>query len=166
MCLWVLLLRARWWPWGLCGCSFHCYSLTKKGRIWPALREASTPHMLRALYAAISLRFGKFLISDPGVSLFGILPPSKTGRCDAFYPVSDLSNAEFSRKRGRSEKAGYLKPSPVYCSFGQNKSPISPVPKQMSRMPNQSFKPRPCNSHTLSLLHRPIRLFIAIDRQE
>ena len=30
--------------------------------------------MLRALYAAISLRFGKFLISDPGVSLFGILP--------------------------------------------------------------------------------------------
>ena len=48
--------------------------LTKKDRIWPALREASTPQMLRALYAAISLRFGKFLISDPGVSLFGILP--------------------------------------------------------------------------------------------
>ena len=48
--------------------------LTKKDRIWPALREASTPNMLRALYAAISLRFGKFLISDPGVSLFGILP--------------------------------------------------------------------------------------------
>ena len=47
---------------------------TKKDRIWPALREASTPQMLRALYAAISLRFGKFLISDPGVSLFGILP--------------------------------------------------------------------------------------------
>ena len=33
--------------------------------------------MLRALYAAISLRFGKFLISDPGVSLFGILPQSE-----------------------------------------------------------------------------------------
>ena len=50
------------------------FFLTKKDRIWPALREASTPQMLRALYAAISLRFGKFLISDPGVSLFGILP--------------------------------------------------------------------------------------------
>ena len=29
-----------------------------KGRIWPALRGASTPHIIRALYAAISLRFG------------------------------------------------------------------------------------------------------------
>ena len=61
VCLWALLLRARWWPWGLCGvagCGFHCYILTKKGRIWPALREASTPQTLRALYAAVSLRFG------------------------------------------------------------------------------------------------------------
>jgi hypothetical protein len=53
------------------------FFLIKKDRIWPALREASTPQMLRALYAAISLRFGKFLISDPGVSLFGILPPKR-----------------------------------------------------------------------------------------
>jgi hypothetical protein len=62
---------------GVAGYGFHCYILTKKGRIWPALREASTPQMLRALYAAVSLRFGKFLISDPGVSLFGILPRPK-----------------------------------------------------------------------------------------
>ena len=59
---------------GVAGCGFHCYILTKKGRIWPALREASTPQILLTLYAAVSLRFGKFLISDPGVSLFGILP--------------------------------------------------------------------------------------------
>ena len=77
LCLWALLLRARSWPWSLCGCSgvwFPLLYFNKKGRIWPALREASTPQILRALYAAVSLRFGKFLISDPGVSLFGILP--------------------------------------------------------------------------------------------
>ena len=46
--------------------------------------------MLRALYAAISLRFGKFLISDPGVSLFGILPryhEMPDGSCDVVRRV-------------------------------------------------------------------------------
>ena len=36
----------------------------------------------------------------------------------------------------------------------------------MSRSSNQPFKPRLCNSHTLWLLHRPIRLFVAINHQE
>ena len=88
---------------------------TKKDRIWPALREASTPQMLRALYAAISLRFGKFLISDPGVSLFGILPLESwtlpMGRCkprrvialaERTEPAVTVKDwAEAARLRGR-----------------------------------------------------------------
>jgi hypothetical protein len=90
----VLLLRTRWWPWGLCGCGFHCYFFNKKDRIWPALREASTPQMLRALYAAISLRFGKFLISDPGVSLFGILPLALCDNAQSAAPTTAVAQAD------------------------------------------------------------------------
>ena len=68
---------------------------TKKDRIWPALREASTPQMLRALYAAISLRFGKFLISDPGVSLFGILPRHRC-ICNFLCRPSSMPTTEVS----------------------------------------------------------------------
>ena len=105
VCLWALLLRARWWPWGLCGCSgvwFPLLYYNKKSRIWPALREAITPQMLRALYAAVSLRFGKFLISDPGVSLFGIFPltdsESDSDNACAFFkfPPSASSTVLFS----------------------------------------------------------------------
>ena len=71
----MLLLRVPAGGHGACvSLAFTATLINKKGRIWLALREASTPKMLRALYAAIPLRFGKFLISDPGVSLFGILP--------------------------------------------------------------------------------------------
>ena len=41
-----------------------------------------------------------------------------------------------------------------YCSFGQNISPISPVPKQMPRMPNQSFCTRSNHAHAIAALCR------------
>ena len=53
---------------------FCAFSVTKKGRNWLLLSETSAPHILRASYAAVWLRCGKFLISDPGASLYGILP--------------------------------------------------------------------------------------------
>ena len=45
----------------MCECGLYNYFLAKKkGRIWLALGEASTPQILRASHAAIPLRFEKF----------------------------------------------------------------------------------------------------------
>jgi hypothetical protein len=52
---------------------FFAFSVTKKGRNRFLLREASAPRILRASYAPVWLRCGKFLISDPGVSFYKIL---------------------------------------------------------------------------------------------
>ena len=48
---------------------FSAFSVTTKGRNWLLLSGTSAPHILGASYAAVWLRCGQFLISDPGASL-------------------------------------------------------------------------------------------------
>jgi len=51
--LWALLLRARWWPWGLCGCSgvwFPLLYFNKKKAGFGRLYARRARHKCCALY--------------------------------------------------------------------------------------------------------------------
>ena len=76
LCVFVLLLA------GGCGAGVSVLLLplfNKKWLDWPALREASTSHIFRTLYAAIPLRFG-FVYRTWCFSFWNFAPGKETER--------------------------------------------------------------------------------------